>query len=49
MLYVPDEDTLAFSAFTYFLTQATEVETTQGSEIPFMRLAEEIFPALSTI
>jgi hypothetical protein len=43
------DDTLAFSAFTYFLTQPTEVETTQGSETPPDLLAEETFPALSTV
>ena len=43
------DDTLAFSAFTYFLTHATDVETTQGSDIPPDLLAEEIFPALSTV
>jgi len=43
------EDVLAFSAFTYFFTHVTEVDDTQGSEIPPDLLAETTFPALSTV
>ena len=49
MLYVPVEDVFALSAFTYFFTQLTELETTQGSETPLKRLAEITLPALSTV
>ena len=49
ILYDPVEDVLAFSAFTYFFTHVTEVDDTQGSEIPPDLLAETTFPALSTV